>query len=307
MRKFKMTLKNKEVLVTGAGGFIGSHLTEKLVNLGANVTALTNIGEINYNFLNKIHTIQYDIRDKKLRGQIKDYELIFHLAALTNRNEAIKEPEKAFDINTFGTINILEGCKNSKIKGLIYLSTAGVYGIPTYFPINEEHPTTPLDPYSASKLSGENAVLSYSSIYKFPATILRGFNVYGPKQNNDFVIPKIIDHILNKNEVILGNIDSTRDFIYIDDFVDGIMMAAECGGQKIYNLGSGVEISIKNVAEKVRALACKENIIKTKDYGKSGILRSVADISKIKKETGWKPKINLEDGLMKTLNYYKSH
>ena len=299
-----MKIKNKNVLITGANGFIGSYLVDKLNEKGYNVSIL--IKSINsdrrYKEKNKIKIIIGDIKDKNLN--LNSFNLIYHLAALTNMKECYDDPQKAFKENVEGTINLITKM-NPKCK-FVYISTLGVYGEPKYFPVNEDHPTYPIEPYAASKLAAENFIMGYCKSRKLNYCIARLFNVYGPKQNTEFLIPKIITQIIRSNKIQLNNLDSTRDFIYIDDVIEALYLISEHGKNDIYNVGTGKETSVGEIIELLKKIThnnIKQEIFRKRGF-KNSVRRSVADITKIEKDIGWHPSTNINDGLIKTWGYY---
>lgn len=305
--KMIQKMKNKKVLITGAEGFIGSHLTEELVKLGAKVTVFVKGNLENISHLkDKIIIVRKDIT-KNL--EIEKYDVVFHLAAFIGIKGAMDNPQKVFNVNTYGTLNLLNACKG-KVKKFIYLNTLGVYGNSKQIPVNEEQPTIPTELYAASKLAGENFVLAFGTVYDMDNIVIRSFNVYGPKQNEIFVIPSIMKQCFKKNTVKLGNLKSTRDFVFVKDVVDALIFIAKKGkSNNIYNVGTGVETSIGDLAKKIINLIDKKvglkNIKNKRRNVKIDVKRSMADISKIKK-LGWKPKVSLSEGLKITARYYKN-
>ena len=300
-------MKNKKVLVTGAGGFIGSHLTEKLVKLGADVTVfekgnLKNISPIK----DKIRIIRKDIT-KNIR--LEKYDIVFHLAAFTNLREANNNPKKVFNVNTYGTFNLLNACKG-KVKRFIYLDTLGVYGNSKQIPVDEKQLTIPTELYAASKLAGENFVLAFGSAYNMDNVVVRSFNVYGPRQNENFVIPSTMKQCFKKKIVKLGNLKSTRDFVFVGDVVDALIFISKKGkSNEIYNVGTGIETSIGDLSKEIIKITNTKSILKSiknkKRNMKIDVKRSMANINKIKK-LGWKPKISLKKGLSITKEYYEN-
>lgn len=298
-----MTLKNKKILVTGADGFIGSHLTKKLVILGAKVRAMTfgKVKSLN-DLKGNIEIARHDLNSLEKLGDL-EFDAIFHLAALTDLKKCLEDPFLACSTNVLGTIKLLESCK--KVGRFIIISTLGVYGEPRYLPIDENHPTLPIEPYAASKAAAESFVLGICSSRKIHYCIARLFNVYGPGQKSGFVIPQIINQALNRNEVILKNQNSTRDFIYIDDVIDALIMIALKGKDGIYNIGSGKETSILELTKIMQKFIDRKISFKfTGEARTINVQRSLADIRKIRKDVGWTPSTDLNDGIRKTLNYY---
>ncbi len=298
-------MKNKRVLVTGGFGFIGSHLVEKLVSLGADVDILDKSRKRQC-LGNKVAIIKEDITSV---FELKKYDVVFHLAAFTDMKKANKDSKKVFDVNTYGTLNLLNACKG-KVKKFVYLNTLGVYGNTKHLPMNEEQLAVPTELYAASKLAGETFVLAFGSAYNMFNISVRSFNAYGPRQNENFVIPSIIKQCFKKKIVKLGNLKSTRDFVFVEDIVDALILIAEKGKMNgIYNVGTGIETSIGDLTKKIIKVTNKKiNLKSIKNKKRSiniDVKRSVADINKIRK-LGWKPKTSLDEGLKLTVKYYEN-
>jgi len=299
-----MTIQHKKVLITGADGFIGSYLTKALIDKNYSVSVLVknnNLRRLKF-IKDKIEILIGDINDPNLK--LDKYDIIYHLAALTDLKKCSENPKLAFNENVLGTINLLSNI-NNKSK-FILISTLGVYGEPKYFPVNEDHTTYPIEPYAASKLASENFVLGFCKSREINYCIVRLFNVYGPGQRNDFVIPMIINQFLNNKKLQLNNLDSSRDFIFIDDVINALIKIGESENSEIYNVGTGKETTIKEIIEilkKITQMNIKQEILKKRGL-KNTVRRSVADISKIQKEIGWHPSVDINDGLLKTWRYY---
>ena len=311
----------KKILITGATGFIGSHLTELCVEKGFEVIAFDRYNP-NYSFgwLEKskykkdINFIFGDIRDydsvlKTMRG----CKIVFHLAALIGIPYSYSSPLAYIKTNVEGTYNILESSKNLDIEQTIITSTSEVYGSAKYVPIDEKHSLSAQSPYAASKISADQLALSYWNSFQLPIKIIRPFNIYGPRQSSRAVIPSIIIQALNnKKEIKLGNVKPTRDFTYVTDtcnaFLD-ILKIKNFFGNSL-NVGSNNEYTIKDIAKKVLAKVNSEAIIRKEERRvrseKSEVLRLVCDNSKILKCTNWKPKIKIEKGLDKTIEWFKN-
>ena len=247
-----------KILVTGADGFIGSHLVEKLVSSGYNVKAfvLYNsqnswgwLDHVDKSIKDEIEVISGDIRDPFLLSKVlNDCEIVYHLAALIAIPYSYISPISYIKTNIIGTLNLLEAAKNKGVKKFIHTSTSEIYGTAKYVPIDENHPINSQSPYAASKTGADQLVLSYFKSFNLPAVILRPFNTYGPRQSNRAIIPTVITQILKgNNKIKVGNIHPTRDFTYIDDTVNGFICALKSKNieGKVLNLGAGFEISIK--------------------------------------------------------------
>ncbi|HHU17970.1 MAG TPA: SDR family NAD(P)-dependent oxidoreductase [Clostridiales bacterium] len=319
-----MELKNKKVLVTGAEGFIGSHLTERLVELGAQVTALAQYNSFNHwgwidtfdkNIRDNIIVVTGDIREYDgMKKIIKGQEIVFHLAALIAIPYSYVSPMAYVKTNVEGTVNILEACREFGIEKFIHTSTSETYGTAKYVPIDENHPLQGQSPYSASKIAADKMVESYYRSYNLPVVTLRPFNTYGPRQSARAVIPTIIAQILSGvKEIKLGSLSPTRDFTYVKDTVEAFVKVAEADNTigEVINAGSNYEISIGDLTKKIINLMgidvkviCDEQRIRPE---KSEVNRLWADNTKIKKLTGWEPKYPLYDGLMETISWMKEN
>jgi NAD dependent epimerase/dehydratase len=309
-------MKNLNVLVTGADGFIGSHLVEMLCANEAKVKALAQynsfgkcgwLDDINCKDKVEIHT--GDIRDPHYCNElVKDIDLIFHLAALIAIPYSYSAPSSYVETNINGTLNICQAAKENGNIRVIHTSTSEVYGTAQYVPIDEQHPLQPQSPYSASKIAADAMAMSFYNAFNLPVTIARPFNTYGPRQSARAVIPTIITQIANgTSEIKLGDLSPTRDFNYVDDTCRGFISIAECNntiGETI-NIGSNSEISIKDTLNIIKELMDSDvNFIQDKQRlrpGKSEVFRLWCDNSKIEALTGFKPQIGIREGLQKTI------
>ena len=310
-----------KILVTGANGFIGSHLTEIFVNNNYNVTALCEYNSFNSvgwleNIKKKqpknLKIINGDIRDSIFCKHItKNIDIVYNLAALVSIPYSYISPDNFIGVNVIGTANLCQGSLENNVKHYIQISTSEVYGTAKYVPIDEGHPLQPQSPYSASKISSEVIALSYYYSFNLPVTILRPFNTYGPRQSNRAVIPTILTQIISgKKNIKLGNIRTTRDFNYVTDTCDGmhsIIKMKKSFGQTI-NIGSNTEASIEDVVNVISSiLNAKINIIDEKTRykpKKSEVMRLVCDNRFMKSLTNHKHKITLENGLKKTIKWF---
>ncbi len=315
-----MDLKNKNILVTGADGFIGSHLTEMLYNEGANIKALSQYNSFNFwgwledtDCLSDIEILNGDIRDPHYCKHItKDIDIIFHLAALIAIPYSYVAPDSYIDTNIKGTLNICQAALDNKIKRVIHTSTSEVYGSALYVPIDEKHPLQPQSPYSASKIGADMLAMSFHNAFNLPLTIARPFNTYGPRQSARAVIPTIITQIASgKKEIKLGDITPTRDFNYVKDTCRGFIELAKCDEAigEIVNIGSNYEISISDTLELIKKLMNSDiKFISEKQRKrpkKSEVQRLWCDNTKIENLTGFKPSLSLKDGLKKTIEWFK--
>ena len=314
----------KTIFVTGADGFIGSHLVEKLISKSFNVKALVYYNSFNnYGWIDnienkikkKIEIVVGDIRDEKIiRDSLKNCDYILHLAALIGIPYSYISPKSYIDTNVVGTLNLLQAAKDLNIKRVIHTSTSEVYGSPSYLPIDEKHPLLGQSPYSASKIGADQLAMSYYHSFKTPISIIRPFNTYGPRQSARAIIPTIILQILSgRKDIKLGNIFATRDFNYIDDTVDGFLKILNSNSNgEVINIGSGYDISIENLVKIISKLMSVEvNIIKDNKRvrpKKSEVDRLKANNNKAKKLLGWKPKYlnkqGLIKGLVKTIDWF---
>lgn len=315
-----MDLKNKNILVTGADGFIGSHLTQMLFKEKANIKALSQYNSFNYwgwlediDCLGKIEVLNGDIRDPHYCKHItKDIDVIFHLAALIAIPYSYIAPDSYVDTNVKGTLNICQAALDNKVQRLIHTSTSEVYGTAKYVPIDEKHPLQPQSPYSASKISADMIAMSFYNAFGLPLTTVRPFNTYGPRQSARAVIPTIITQIASgKKKIKLGDITPTRDFNYVEDTCRGFIELAKCDeaiGETV-NIGSNYEISIKEILELIKKLMNSDVEFTSEEQRKrpekSEVRRLWCDNTKIEKLTGFKPSLSIEDGLKKTIDWFK--
>ena len=314
-----MKLAGKKILVTGADGFIGSHLVESLVELGADVRALSCYNSFNswgwleaVNCLNQIEVVSGDIRDPHYCKEItKEIDIIFHLAALIAIPYSYSAPDSYIDTNVKGTLNICQAALENGCKRLIHTSTSEVYGTAQYVPIDEKHPLQPQSPYSASKIGADAIAMSFHNSFELPVTIVRPFNTYGPRQSARAVIPTIITQIASgMKEIKLGDVSPTRDFNYVNDTCRGFIGLAECEqaiGETV-NIGSNYEISIGDTLDLIKELMGSEIRFITDDSRlraeKSEVFRLWCDNSLIHKLTGFEPEYNIRCGLQKTIDWF---
>ena len=318
-----MNWKNKNVLLTGAGGFIGSHLAERLVALGANVKAFVrynsrdDCGQLEYlpqNILTKITIIAGDLRDAyAVKKVVSDSDIIFHLGSLIAIPYSYVHPIEVIDTNILGTTNILMAAKENPVEKIIHTSTSEVYGTAKYVPIDEKHPLQGQSPYSASKIGADMIAHSFYTSFHLPITIIRPFNTYGPRQSARAVTPTIITQALTKKVIQLGSLHPTRDLTYVSDTIEGFIKIAEKEKSigEIINIGSGFEISIGDLADKIVHLTKSKAMIKTEKKRmrpkNSEVERLWADSTKAQKLLGWQPQVDLDDGLKKTIKWISEH
>lgn len=312
----------KKILVSGAGGFIGSRLAEKLVLDGAMVKAFLryssrpefgNLAFLQEEIFNEIEIIRGDLEDfAAVRDAMQGVEIVFHLGALISIPYSYLHPVENVRTNVLGTMNVLEACREKGTK-LVHTSTSEVYGSALRVPIDEGHPLQAQSPYSASKIAADKLVESYFRSFDLPSITVRPFNTYGPGQSNRAVIPTIITQALSSNQVHLGMLESKRDFTYLDDTVDGFLKAAmaEKWGGEVYNLGTGSEVSIGEIAQLIfDYLNVKPEIVIDQERlrpEKSEVLRLLSDNRKASQELGWKPEVSLKEGLALTIEWIRQN
>lgn len=314
-----MSTKKDRVLVTGADGFIGSHLAEMLVKEGYSVRALTCYNSFNsWGWLDHselsghMEIISGDIRDPFFcKSSAKDIDIIFHLAALIAIPYSYVAPESYVATNVNGTLNMCQAALENKCRRIIHTSTSEVYGTAKYVPINEEHPLQPQSPYSASKIGADMIGMSYYNAFNLPITISRPFNTYGPRQSARAVIPSIIIQIANGHtEIKVGDTSPTRDFNFVEDTCRGFISLANSEkaiGQTV-NIGSNFEISVADTLAIIKEIMGSNVVFSTEQQRlrpeKSEVFRLWCDNEKIKNLTGFEPKYDIRTGLEKTIAWF---
>lgn len=313
-----MDRKIKKVLVTGGGGFIGSHLCETLVKAGYDVHAF-----VRYNSRNLCGWIEYSPLKNEIqieKGDICDFDsvnltvrkvdAVCHLAALIGIPYSYVSPLGYIRTNIMGTYNVLEAGRQQNKKPIVHASTSETYGSAQYIPINEKHPQVGQSPYSATKIGADQLALSYALSFDMPVTIIRPFNTYGPRQSLRAIIPTIITQIVAKKDPIeLGNLTTTRDFTYVSDTSMGFLKALQTnkGIGQVINLGTGTSISINDLAKKIMELMGQTVEVTSKNErlrpDKSEVKQLQSDNSLAKKLLGWEPKVSLEEGLKETISW----
>lgn len=318
-----MNARNKKVLVTGACGFIGSHLVERLLEDGCDVRAFVFYNSFNSwgwldtldrDILKKIEVFPGDIRDVyRVRQAVRGRDIIFHLAALVGIPFSYYSPASYIDTNVKGTLNILEAARDYAAQKVIVTSTSEVYGTARYVPIDENHALQGQSPYAASKIAADKLALSFFHSFDTPVVIARPFNTYGPRQSLRAIIPTIITQLLSDNmEVELGALHPTRDFNYIKDVCDGFVDIAQSDkviGQE-FNIASSTEISIGKLAQMIIKNINPQARIKYKRERvrpqKSEVERLSGSSAKIKKVTRWNPRYSLKEGLEQTIDWFRA-
>jgi len=308
-------------LITGADGFIGSHLTEMLVAKGYKVKALSQYNSFNnwgwledINCKDQIEVLTGDIRDPHYCKNItQDVDIIFHLAALIAIPYSYVAPDSYVDTNIKGTLNICQTAKENGNIRVIHTSTSEVYGTAQYVPIDEKHPLQPQSPYSATKIAADAMAMSFYNAFELPVTIVRPFNTYGPRQSARAVIPTIITQIANgMKEIKLGDVSPTRDFNYVEDTCRGFLALAESDetiGQTV-NIGSNFEISVGDTLNIIKELMESDVKFVTDEQRirpeKSEVFRLWCDNTQIEQLTGFQPQVDIREGLQRTINWFTS-
>lgn len=319
-----MKLQGKKVLVTGSEGFIGSHLTERLVELGADVTALVQYNSFNNwgwidtfdkNVKESIKVVTGDIREYDgMKRIIKGQDVVFHLAALIAIPYSYLSPMAYVRTNVEGTTNVLEACRDFDVEKVVHTSTSETYGTALYVPIDEKHPMQGQSPYSASKIGADKIAESFYRSFNTPVATIRPFNTYGPRQSARAVIPTIISQVLaGKKEIKLGSLTPTRDFNYVKDTAEAFIKVAESDKTigEVINAGSNYEITIGDTVKKIIEIIgsdvkilCDDERIRPE---KSEVNRLWAENAKIKELTGWAPQYSIDEGLRETVEWIRNN
>ncbi|HMZ53356.1 MAG: NAD-dependent 4,6-dehydratase LegB [Azonexus sp.] len=315
-----MYYAGKNVLVTGADGFIGSHLTEMLVRAGAEVTALSQYNSFNnwgwledVDLSRNVKVVCGDIRDPHFcRTIVQGSDTVFHLAALIAIPFSYVAPDSYVSTNIQGSLNLVQAARDLGVRRFIQTSTSEVYGTAQYVPINEEHPLQPQSPYSASKIAADAMVMSYFLSFGTPVTIVRPFNTYGPRQSARAVIPTVITQLLSgKDRLHLGSLHPTRDFNYVEDTCRGFLELAGCPDAvgKTVNVGSNFEISVGDTVALIQEIIGTKVPVETDDQRlrpeRSEVERLWCDNSKIRALTGFSPRVGIKEGLERTVEWLR--
>lgn len=311
--------KGKRVLVTGAGGFIGSHLAERLVALGAEVAAFVRYNAAGRRGLLDALPLPDQQKIEIIAGDLLDYDsvaqaasgrdIIFHLAAIIAIPISYARPSLVIDNNVRSTMNVLQAARGSGAKRIVLTSSSEVYGTAQRVPIDESHPLEAQSPYAASKIACDKIAQSYHLSYSLPLVTLRPFNTFGPRQSARAIIPTIITQALTQNRIFLGATHPTRDFNFVSDTVEGFIKIAEKPGieGQVFHIGSGREISIGELADRITKLIGKDTQVifdATRIRPEaSEVNRLICDASRAKAELGWEPQVSLDEGLRQTINW----
>jgi dTDP-glucose 4,6-dehydratase len=309
----------RRVLVTGAGGFIGSHLAERLARAGAEVRAFVRytsrgdhgwLEDVAADAAQSIEVFRGDLANPEaVQGAMSGCEAVFHLGALIPIPYSYRHPREFVTANVEGTLNVLEAARREEPARVVHTSTSEVYGTAQRVPIDEEHPLRPQSPYAASKVGADQLALSYQRSFGTPVVVARPFNTYGPRQSARAVIPTIATQALARDVVELGATSPTRDFLYVEDTAAGIVACSEADGVdgEVVNLGTGSEISIGELAERILHLTGSEVSVSLDEErlrpADSEVERLVADVTKARRLLDWQPRIDLDEGLRQTIEW----
>ncbi len=318
-----MSISNQQILLTGAGGFIGSHLAARLVELGGRVRALVRYNSRNdwglleqlpQNILREIEVVAGDITDPfSTRRAVQGCSLVFHLAALIAIPYSYMAPAQYVAVNCGGTLNLLEAARAEGVVRFIHTSTSETYGTAQYTPIDETHPLQGQSPYSASKIGADKLAESYHLSFDLPVVTVRPFNTYGPRQSARAVIPTIITQALTGDIIRLGNLEPRRDLTYVADTVEGFIKAATAPAAlgQVINLGTGSTVSIGEIANNIiEILGQPKTIVSTAERSRpeaSEVWHLESDNRKAREILGWQPRIPLREGLAETMAYIREH
>jgi NAD dependent epimerase/dehydratase len=316
-------LSGRRAVVTGAGGFIGSHLVAELVEEGAQVRALVrytsrgdwgNLRYLDEKVLGEIEVVLGDLRDpESVVEAVRDAEVVFNLAAQIAIPYSYVNPRDFVETNVVGTLNVLQACRAMEIPRLVQTSTSEVYGTAQSVPITEEHPFAAQSPYAASKVAADQLALSFHRSFELPVTVLRPFNTFGPRQSARAVIPTIIVQALKADVIRLGSLDPRRDLTYVSDCARGFTSAAASDaavGQTL-QLGTGVDVSVGDLVESVGSILGRElEVEQDPDRVRpeaSEVMRLLSSPARMTELTGWKPEVSLADGLEQTIRWIEAH
>ena len=313
----------KKVLVTGAGGFIGSQLTETLAQQGAAVRAFVRYNSrrdpgllrlTDERVLREMEIIFGDIRDADAVTQaVRGCDLVFHLGALISIPYSYVHPREVAEVNWMGTLNVLTASRECGVGRVLHTSTSEVYGTALRVPIDEDHPLQGQSPYSASKIGADKMAESFYCAFQLPVVTVRPFNTYGPRQSARAVIPTIITQALALDEIRLGNLDTRRDFTFVSDTVRGFLCAAQAEQVEgeTFNLGTGQEVTIRELLERILKIVGRDVRVRVDDQRlrpeNSEVLRLLSNNEKARQRLHWQPEVNLEDGLEQTVAWIRQH
>ncbi|MEW6513527.1 MAG: GDP-mannose 4,6-dehydratase [Pseudomonadota bacterium] len=316
-------IESKKVLVTGAGGFIGSHLVERLVRDGAQVRAYLHYNSRNdwgllellpKEIMANVEVVTGDIQDPfAVDAAVKGCRVVYHLSSLIAIPYSYVAPQHYVNTNVLGAVNVMQACRNHGVERVVHTSTSECYGTAQYVPIDEKHPLQGQSPYSASKIGADMIAESYWRSFSLPVAIIRPFNTFGPRQSARAVIPTIISQALAGQDIRLGSLTPTRDLNFVTDTVDGFVRVAnnDAAIGQVINIGSGREISIGDLAQLILQLTgCPSKIVADAERvrpGKSEVERLLCNADKARQLIGWQPSHTLEEGLMQTIAWVREN
>ena len=309
-----MNWNGKRVLVTGAGGFIGSHLTERLIELGADVTAF-----VRYNSRNSrgflvpdVRTFAGDLRDSNFGMNLAPHEIIFHLGACISVPYSFENPDEVSDVNAGGTLRVLQAARAYQSERVICVSSSEVFGSAQYTPMDEKHPKCAQSPYAASKIAADAMAMAFHAVHNLPVTVVRPFNTFGPRQSQRAVIPAMIAQLLWRDRVKVGNLETRRDFTFVSDTVQGLTAAAESDtaiGQEV-NLGTGLSFEIGDILQLLMIMTTE----KPMECASERVRAAGAEVTELRSNPrkaevlmGWKAQVSLKDGLALTVEFIRAH
>ena len=315
--------QNRKVLVTGAGGFIGSQLVEELAHNGAEVRAFVHynsrgtlgfLSRLRPGLFSKLDVVAGDLQDlPAVTAAMKDIEIVFHLGAMVDVPHSYVNPASVVETNVVGSLNVLIASRGARVRRLVYASSGDVYGTPLWIPIDEGHPLRGQSPLAASKIGAEKLVESFHRSYDLPVVTVRPFNTYGPRQSTRAVIPSIITQSLTQDVIQLGNLDAERDFTFVDDIVEGFIVAGNTPDVEgsTFNLGFGEAIKIGDLANEIfEIIGQRVNIRVVPSLlrpEKSEVQRLLADNRLAMEKLGWYPRVSLQDGLATTVKWISAN
>jgi len=318
-----MTWKNVKVLVTGAGGFIGSHLVERLLELGADVRAFVRynsrnswgwLDEVSETAKSAVEVITGDIADReRVELAMRGREVVFHLAALIGIPYSYEAPESYVRTNVTGTLNVLMAALRAGVSRVVHTSTSEVYGTAQYTPVDESHPLQAQSPYSATKIAGDMLAESFYRSFGLPVAVVRPFNTYGPRQSLRAVVPTIILQALAGGPVRLGSLHPTRDLTFVKDTVEGFLRVGEHPAAigRVTNIGSGFEISVYDLVREIGAVLGVDLVVVQEEERirptTSEVERLLCDNRRAIQELGWWPRYSLREGLEETIAWFRAH
>lgn len=317
-------LKGKKVLVTGAGGFIGSHLVEALLAKGAVIRAFVKyngrgdwgmLSDLPVESQNSIEVIAGDIRDPFfVRKSVRGCDCVFHLAALIGIPYSYTAPSDYVSVNVQGTVNIMQACLDERTPRVIHTSTSEVYGTAQYVPIDEQHPLQGQSPYSASKIGADKIAESYFKSFDLPVVVVRPFNTFGPRQSARAFIPTVISQALKENKISIGSLEPVRDLTFVKDTAEGFIKVGLCNKAvgKVVNLGVGKGFAVGDIVKMILKILGKERMPIEKDTlrvrpEKSEVMRLISNNTVAREVCGWNPEYNLESGIAETAEWIKNN